>query len=230
MAATLEVIATSVEDAMAAAQGGADRLEVTWALEADGLTPPVAMVAEMRERVDLPLRVMLRSNAGFTTDARELADLCRDAEALRAVGAAAFVFGFLTPSGELDLPAMTALIAASAPCPWTLHRAIDHAADARAVWDAAQKLPRLDIVLSGGGPDGLPATLGTLCARAHWQTSGVRWLAGGGLLPEHIPPLRAAGITQFHAGRFARHGQDWDQPVDEAAVRQLRCALDSAAE
>jgi copper homeostasis protein len=227
---TLEVIALSVEDAVAAAHGGADRLEVTRALEADGLTPLVGTVAAMREAADLPLRVMLRSNAGFTTDARELADLCRSVEALQAAGADAFVFGFLTPAGELDLPAMATLAAAVAPCPWTLHRAIDHAADARAVWNAAQALPCLDIVLSGGGPDGLPAGLGALRARASWQTTSVRLLAGGGLLPEHLPPLRAAGITQFHVGRFARRGHRWEQPVDEAAVRQLRQALDTPAE
>src|SRR5438034_891911 len=62
---TLEVIALTVADARAAERGGADRLEVVRAIEADGLTPAVEMVVLMRDCVRLPLRVMLRSNAGF---------------------------------------------------------------------------------------------------------------------------------------------------------------------
>ncbi len=224
VAGTLEVIATSVEDALAATWGGADRLEVVRAMDTGGLTPAVDTVARIRERVSLPLRVMLRANAGFTTDARELDALCHAAATLRAAGAGAFVFGFLTRDGALDRPALAALAAAIAPCPWTLHHAFDHAADAQAAWDSLQDLPGLDLVLTGGGPAGFPRGLATLRDRAAWQTGNIRWLAGGGLRAGHIPRLRAAGIAQFHTGRAARHGRRWDLPVDEAAVERLRRA------
>ena len=219
---TLEVIALTVADARAAERGGADRLEVVRAIEADGLTPAVEMVVLMRDCVRLPLRVMLRSNAGFAVDKAEVAALCRAARALRRAGAEQFVFGFLTPARALDLAAIAALQDAVAPCAWTLHRAFDHAADARRAWEAIQGLPGLDLVLSSGGPDGLAAGLATLRARAGWQTERVRWLAGGGLRAEHLPGLRAAGIAQFHAGRAARRGGRWDRPVDEGEVRRLK--------
>ena len=224
-AGLLEVIATSVEDARAAAQGGADRLEVVRAMATGGLTPAAETVAQIRARVALPLRVMLRANAGFATDMRELDSLCRAAEALRVAGAGAFVFGFLAPDGALDRPALAALAGAVAPCPWTLHHAFDHAADVREAWESIQDLPGLDLVLTGGGPAGFPAGLATLRERAVWQTGRVRWLAGGGLRAGDIPRLRGAGITQFHAGRAARRGQHWDQPVDVAAVQRLRLAV-----
>lgn len=221
----LEVIATSAEDAVAAERGGADRLEVCRDLEVGGLTPAAETVAQIWAATALPLRVMLRANGGFGTDAAELADLCRVAAELRAVGAAAFVFGFLTPDGALDLAALGTLAAAVAPCPWTLHRAFDHAADPAAAWAAAAILPGLDLVLTGGGPAGFPRGIEALRARASWQSASVHWLAGGGLRAEHIPALRAAGITQFHAGRAARLEGRWDRPVDTAAVRRLRAAV-----
>ena len=224
--ATLEVIATSADDAVAAAAGGADRLEVVREMSVGGLTPAVETVARIRERVSLPLRVILRANAGFATDARELDALCRAAPALRAAGADGFVFGFLTPTGELDLLALRELAAAVAPSPWTLHHAFDHTRDPRAAWDAARTVAGLDLVLSGGGPTGLPDGLDALCDRANWQDARVRWLAGGGLRADLIPRLRAAGIAQFHVGRAARAGGSWDGPVDAAAVRLLRRALD----
>lgn len=221
----LEVIATTADDAEAAARGGADRLEVVRAMETGGLTPTVDEFARIRERVRLPLRVMLRSNAGFGIDRAELAALCRAAQSLRQAGADQFVFGFLTASGALDLPAITTVCYTIAPCSWTLHHAFDHAADAPRAWEAIQELPGLDLVLSAGSPGGLGAGLETLRARAGWQTGGLRWLAGGGLRAEHLPRLREAGITQFHAGRAARQGARWDQPVDERAIRQLKAAL-----
>ena len=223
--ASLEVIATSVADAVAAAAGGADRLEVVQTMAVGGLTPATETVARVRERVSLPLRVMLRANGGFQTDPPELGRLCRAARELRAAGADAFVFGFLTPEGRLDLPALRALADAVAPCRWTLHHAFDHALDARAAWDAAQALPGLDLVLSGGGPAGLPAGLTALRERAAWQVGDVRWLAGGGLQADAIPTLLRAGITQFHVGRAARIGGSWDGAVDVQAIRLLRRAI-----
>ena len=224
-AASLEVIATSVADAVAAAEGGADRLEVVQTMSVGGLTPATETVARIRERVSLSLRVMLRANGGFQTDPAELDRLCLAARELRALGADAFVFGFLTPEGRLDLPALRALADTVAPCPWTLHHAFDHAVHARAAWDAARALPGLDLVLSGGGPAGLPSGLPALRERATWQVGDIRWLAGGGLQSDAIPALRRAGITQFHVGRAARVGGSWDGAVDVQAIRLLRSVI-----
>ena len=65
----LEVIVQTLADAREAARGGADRLEVVRALEDGGLTPPLALVQEIAAEVSLPLRVMVRENAGYSTDA-----------------------------------------------------------------------------------------------------------------------------------------------------------------
>lgn len=221
----LEVIATSVADAVAAEQGGADRLEVLRAIETKGLTPSVEEFARMRAAVALPLRVMLRSNDGFAIGEEDLAALCREAEALRRAGADQFVLGFLTADGLLDLAAIRALVGVIAPCAWTLHHAFDHAADQRQAWAASAGLPGNDLVLTGGVRGDLAIGAEALRARADWQAAGRRWLAGGQLTIEMIPPLRAAGIAQFHAGRAARVAASWDRPVDPAAVRRLKEAV-----
>ena len=221
----LEVIALDVADGLAAQRGGADRLEVVAAMEADGLLPELDSVRRLRDAVDIPLRVMLRGRPGFGTDPAELTALCRAAEALRAAGIDEFVFGFLDAAGRLDLPAIRALYAAAAPRAWTLHRAFDQAVDPGAAFARCAELPALDLILSAGGPGGLDAGLATLRARAAWQTGRLRWLAGGGLKPEHIAPLRQAGIGQFHSGRAVRAGGRWAAPVDEALVRGLKAAL-----
>jgi copper homeostasis protein len=49
-------------------------------------------------------------------------------------------------------------------------------------------------------------------------------MAGGGLRPEHVPGLRAAGIASFHIGSAAR--DTWDAPVDARRVERWRTLID----
>ncbi len=226
----LEVIALTPDDARAAEAGGADRLELVREIGVGGLTPVPDTFAAIRAAVRLPLRVMLRNNGGFGTTAAELAALLAEAEALRRAGADQFVFGFVAADGTLDRAALDALIAAVAPCPWTLHHAFDQTTDARLAWETALTLPRLDSVLSGGVRGRLSLGLATLCARGDWQTTRPRWLAGGDLLLDYVAPLHAAGIKQFHIGRAARPDLSWANSVDAATVRHWRMTLDRAAE
>ena len=217
----LEVIVLSAADAAAAERGGADRLEVVRAIEVGGLTPSVEAFARIRAATRLPLRVMLRPNGGYGSAAAELAALCDEATALRQAGAGEFVCGFLTPEGAIDRAAVSAVAEVVAPCPWTFHRAFDHAVDAREAWGIVEALGA-DLILTSGAPADLPAGLAALCARAGWQTPALRWLAGGGLTVEQIPALRAAGIAQFHLGRAVRVGGRWDRPIDAGVVRATR--------
>ena len=58
----LEVIVSSLEDALEAERGGtgAGRLEIVRNLELGGLTPSFETVQEICQRVAVPVRVMLR--------------------------------------------------------------------------------------------------------------------------------------------------------------------------
>jgi copper homeostasis protein len=221
----LEVIALTAADAVVAERGGADRLEIVRAIETGGLTPQLDAFERIRDETGLPLRVMLRGNAGFGVGREELDALCREAEHLRQAGADQFVFGFLDEHGALDIASIDALVAVIAPCPWTLHHAFDHAADARVAWDVALRLSNVDCVLSGGVRGNLALGLSTLCERAHWQAEGLRWLAGGGLTLAYVEPLRRAGIEMFHIGRAARHAHSWARPLSVDNVRAWSDAL-----
>ncbi|MGW5052386.1 copper homeostasis protein CutC [Actinokineospora sp. NPDC004072] len=221
----LEIIALTTEDARAAERGGADRLEVVADMSQDGTTPDPALVAEMRAAVNIPLRVMVRGGAGFTADEAEVERMVEAARTLRAAGAEEFVFGFLTPDGEVDLAATSAVVEAVDGCPWTFHRAVDHAGDACKAWADVAGLPGLDTVLTAGSATGLGDGLPQLAARTDWPVAGPRLLAGGGLRHAHVPALRAIGVTAIHAGGLVR--RSWEHPVEAERVRTLRELLDS---
>lgn len=219
----LEIIALTTDDAVAAERGGADRLEVVADMSQDGTTPDPALVARMRSAVRVPLRVMIRGGAGFTADDAEVARMVAAAKALRSAGAEEFVFGFLTGDGDVDLAATCAVVEAIDGCPWTFHRAVDHAGDPARAWSDLAGLPGLDTVLTAGSALGLGDGLPLLATRAVWP--GPRLLAGGGLRHAHVPELRAMGVTAIHAGGLVRRG--WDHPVEAERVRALRSLLDA---
>ncbi|HEY8479263.1 MAG TPA: copper homeostasis protein CutC [Spirillospora sp.] len=226
--ALLEVIALTAEDARAAHEGGADRIEVVADMAADGLTPDPDVVAAVRKVTPLPLRVMLRGNAGFRTTGFELDRLRRAAEGLAEAGADGFVFGFLDASGHIDTAATGKLAAAIAPLPWTFHRAIDHAADPGRAWDVVRDLGGgLDTVLTAGSPRGVAAGVEVLVRRAAGPDAGMI-MAGGGLRRRHVAVLAAAGVTAFHVGTAVRRDGCWDGPVDPALVREWRSLVSAA--
>ncbi|BAU85121.1 cytoplasmic copper homeostasis protein cutC [Streptomyces laurentii] len=228
--AVLEVIALDEADAVAAQAGGADRLELVTDMAADGLTPSQAAFTAIRAAVDIPLRVMLRLTDGFAAgDARQVADLVRRAVALRSAGADEFVLGFLTPDGQPDLVAIERLIAVLDGCHWTFHRAIDRAADRDHLRRQLADMPGLDTYLTAGAATGVDDGLDVLAAEAA-RTGEPGYeptiLVGGGLRLDHLPRLRAAGLTAFHIGGAARPN-GWAAPVAEKSVRTWREAIDA---
>jgi copper homeostasis protein len=221
----LEVVALDADDARAAVRGGADRLELVQDMSAAGLTPELESFERIRAAVDVPLRVMLRSNRGFTISPRGLDDLCVAAAGLQAAGMDESVLGFLSDTDEVDSVALEAVLASGRPVRWTFHRAIDFAADPAQAWKAVATLPGVDAVLTAGSMAGL--NVDGLTARLGWEHGSPPWVVGGGLREEHIAPLRTIGLTRFHVGSRVRHGASWAQPVDDVAVRRWRELVDA---
>jgi copper homeostasis protein len=224
----LEVIALGVADAVAAEAGGADRIELVAAMEADGLSPEPALVETIRRRTSIPMRVMLRANDGFTTTPAELARLQILAGQYAAAGADGFVLGFLTPTLEIDRDATLALLEGLPNLPWTFHRAIDHALDPEQAWWDLRDLPGLTEVLTAGSVRGVEAGADDLIRRAKADPfAAVRTMAGGGLRAEFVPWLAQAGIRSFHVGSAARPDGSWKAYVDAGYVRAWRTLVDN---
>ncbi|GAB2870906.1 copper homeostasis protein CutC [Streptomyces deserti] len=228
--AVLEVIALDVEDAVAAQEGGADRLELVTDMAADGLTPSAGTVAGIRGAVDLSLRVMLRMADGFAAGGPGDVDrLVGAVGELREAGAEEFVLGFLDADGGVDLGAVERVVGALGGCRWTFHRAIDRAADRDALRKQLDGLPGLDTYLTAGAAGGVDDGLPTLLAEAGRRGEPgyeQQLLVGGGLRLDHVPVLRAAGVDAFHIGGAARPG-GWAGPVSAGAVAEWRAVLDA---
>ena len=146
----LEVCVDSYASAMAAVDGGADRLELCSALAVGGLTPSPALLEQIRGQSDIPIRCLMRPRAGdFLYSREEIRQMAREIQMLRGAGADGFVIGCLTPQGQLDADAMAPLLEAAQGCGLTLHRCIDVSADPVKTYRSAAAMG-IDTVLTSG--------------------------------------------------------------------------------
>jgi copper homeostasis protein len=218
----LEVIVQSVADAREAARGGADRLEVVRAIRDGGLTPPVSLVRAIAAETPLPLRVMVRENAGYGTNGREMPALHRAIAGFAALHVDGVVVGFAR-DGTLSLDDLTEALEGEPGVRVTFHRAFDQLRDPIAAIGELASVPQVDRILTSGG-DGT-AAMRCERLRAYSARAGARFevIAGGGVDDEALALFaRESCVREVHVGRAAREHGDPEGPVSAACVRRLR--------
>ncbi len=222
MTPLLEVIACSVTDAIEAEKGGASRLEIVRDLRRGGLTPPFELVAEIKQSVALPLRVMLRESDGYeTSDAAEIDCLCVAASRFASLGVDGFVLGFLK-HGEVDLKLTQQILECAPHVNATFHHAFEDAGDKLKALHEIQRLAQVDHLLSSGGTGDLESRVERLAEYSEAASPQLTVLAGGGVDNEAIVKIgRETNIRAFHVGRAARARFEVEGDVQASLVHQL---------
>lgn len=200
----VEVAVDSVAGAIAAANAGADRLELCASLGEGGLTPSLGLVDAVRAAVRVPIVVMVRPRAGdFLFDGHEFDVMRRDTQLLRERGIAGIVTGVLTANGEVDVTRMRALVDAARPLPITFHRAFDLCADPRAALEALVALGVRRVLTSGQAANALA---GADAIAHHVATASDRLvvMAGAGVRPGNVATIVArTGVREVHLSASA---------------------------
>jgi copper homeostasis protein len=203
--ALLEVIVCTVEDALEAERGGADRLEVVRDLGSGGLTPAIDLVRRIQDAVDLPLRVMLREAEGYgLNEVISVERLCCLANAFNKMGVDGVVLGFLR-RGAIDVRMTRKVLACAPSLGATFHHAFEEADDKIAAIEGLKGIPQIDRILAHGGDGGWTGKAARLELYARAAGPEIAILAGGGVDPEFATRLlRETSVKEFHAGRAAR--------------------------
>lgn len=234
----LEVCVDDAAGITAAAQGGADRIELCSSLAVGGLTPSAALMQLAAEGA-LPAMAMIRPRAGdFVWSAAELRALKAEIAAARGFGLAGVVIGASLSDGRLDEAALAELVAAAQGMDITLHRAIDLTSDPAQAMATCAALGIRRVLSSGGERTALQG-LDRLAAMAA-AAPGVTVMPGGGVNADNIRLFaERLELTEVHASCagpasapadprvLAFHFQSADaRATDVARVRALRAALD----
>lgn len=215
-------------DAAEATAGGADRLLALVNPDGVGTSPEPAQVSALVRETDVPVRVLLRLDEGYTVTGGDFARLVGLAADYRALGADSFSFGFLDPDLRIDRSTCAAL-AHEVGATWGFHRGFDAALEPDRAWRDVLDLPGLDAVASSGSSRGMAVGGDDLLDQAARPEVAGLLLAAGGLVPDQVPWLVRAGVRQFGVGLSVRPGRSWTKAyVDAGHVRTWRMLLDDA--
>jgi copper homeostasis protein len=201
----IEICIDSVEGALAAERGGAQRVELCDNLFEGGTTPSAGSIRVTREHCRLKLHSMVRPRGGdFLYSDLEFAVMREDVRVARELGADGVVFGLLTATGEIDVPRTRELIELSRPLKVTFHRAFDVCRDAnRALADLVEL--GVDRVLTSGQEPTCLEGLETLAALQRQAAGRIIVMPGGGLNPRNIRRIvEATGVQEVHLGARTR--------------------------
>jgi copper homeostasis protein len=208
-AVLLEICCGSLDDALEAAAGGADRVELCSSLFLGGLTPSFGALVEAKKRLQIPVVFMVRPRSGgFCYTEAEMAAMQRDTE--MAVGQAAdgVVFGILTADGRVDLPRSTRIRQLIGAREAVFHRAFDVTPDP---FRAIDELVDLGItrILTSGQRDTVFEGLDLIRRLVDHAGDRIQILPGGGIKPYQVDEVIArTGCRQIHVAAWTARRDD----------------------
>lgn len=195
----IEACVDSYASCMAAAKGGADRLELCANLAIGGTTPSAAVFKQVQRDCDVKINVLIRPRFGdFLYTEPEMEEMCEEIKMFRDLGANGVVIGTLTADGELDQEKMRRLMDCAGGIDVTLHRAFDMTRDPIDTLEAAIALGCKTILTSGQEKD-VVAGKDTLKAVYEKAAGRIDIMAGCGVKKWNIQEIHDhTGIIVFH--------------------------------
>lgn len=194
-----ELCADSLEAAIAAQAGGADRMELCEDLAISGVTPSLELLAATLEAVSIPVCVLVRPRGGdFVYTDAEFHQMRDQIEQAKQAGAYGVAIGILLPDRRIDVERTRQLAELARPMKVTFHRAFDEACNLE---DALEDVIRTgaDCLLTSGGAANVLAgadQIGRLLTQADGR---IEIMAGGGLRLANLPEVvRRSRVTSLH--------------------------------
>lgn len=201
---TIEACVASVASAIAAEEGGADRLELNYALELDGLTPSLGLFHEVRAACSLPIIVMIRPRGyGFVYSQAEYAMMRRDIDVFLEAGAEGFAIGFLSADHTIDHKRTRDVVKQMDNKTCVFHRAFDVTPSAKEALEVLIDCG-VDRVLTSGQASTAPTGAMGIKALVRQAKEKIEVLPGAGIKPENVHQLvKETGCDQVH-GTFRK--------------------------
>lgn len=239
----LEICAGSVESAIAARDGGAQRIELCAALEVGGVTPSAGLITEARKVEGLTLNVIIRPRGGdFLYNGYEATCMEQDIRMCKGLGVNGVVIGALTAEGDIDTALCKRLILAADGMSVTFHRAFDMCRDPRKALEELIAIGCDRVLTSGQAATALAGA--PLLKELVGQAAGrIIIMPGSGVNSGNAAAiLQATGANEIHAsarksvgsGMIFRHsGVSMGNPDNdeyarkETDVNEVRAIIES---
>ena len=200
----LEISVETLEAAMAAERGGADRIELCGNLSVGGVTPDTEILRTVRAQIHIPIFSMIRPRAGdFVYSDAEFSEMRHSIAYAKESRMDGIVLGVLMKDRRVDVGRTRELVELGQPLPVTYHRAFDESADLRQALEDVIQSGAKRVLTSGGAKSALEgaAVLSKLIEAARERIAIV---PGAGISGANIAEVaRRTRAREFHSGLSA---------------------------
>lgn len=219
----IEIIATTLKEAIDAEKYGADRIELVSDIQEGGLTPSLSLIKKVCDTVNIPVNVMVRPHSkSFVYDKIDFNSILKDIEMIKKTKANGIVFGSLNQDGEINIGQLKKVLQSKGNLAITFHRAID---STRNYLQELKKLVRyeIDIILtSGGNPKATDDYSIMTEAVENAKENNVTILAGSGLYLHTVKDfIENVPVEQIHIGSGVRCDNSSKNDINPESMRRL---------
>lgn len=197
-----EACVETLEQCIQAEKLGASRIELCADLVYDGLTPALSLIKKAKNKLSIPIRVMIRPRPGdFVYSSAEIEVMKLSIRDCIEVGVEGVVFGVCTKDGELDIEAISTLTTAAKPLKVTIHKAIDVCTDPVAELFKLQNLGIDSVLSSGKAPT---AREGSTVLKEMVKSAGhIEIVACGKVTNQNLPEIdQLIGAPAYHGKKI----------------------------
>lgn len=214
----LEVCAHSIESALNAQNGGADRIELCVELSVGGLTPNHGMIKMAKELLEIPVYVLIRPRAGdFNYNLIESEIMKENILFCAEQRIDGVVIGALTEKHNINEQMTQELIKTAGYMDVTFHRAFDETSNQFEALDTLKELG-IQRILTSGGPGNAVDNQEQLQALIDDAAEDIIIMPGGGVRPENVKMIMDLGCQEIHSSCITQTSIHSDLEV----IRQMK--------
>lgn len=214
----LECCVTSLEEALEAQAGGAQRVELCEQLSVGGITPSAELIRSVKENLSIPVNVLVRPRGGnFRFSEAEVEAMIESIGVCKETGINAVVIGALDERGNVDMPVMRRLIEAARPMQVTFHRAFDVCTNPLKAFEDIISLGCERLLTSGHETTAYDGRrlIATLVRNASGR---IVVMAGCGVKPYNIVEIeRVSEAPEYHSSAHGQSGKTDREVVSKLA-------------
>jgi copper homeostasis protein len=147
----IEIACNNFQSCENAQKAGADRIELIENLKEGGCTPSFGMIKKVKEKISIPIYVMIRPRGGdFFYSQEEIDIMHEDILLCKQLKVDGIVFGVLTKEGKVNVEACADLLQTWGSNKATFHRALDRTLDIKKSMEDIINLGFERVLTSGG--------------------------------------------------------------------------------
>lgn len=212
----IEVIATTLQEALDVEKFGADRIELISNFEEGGLTPSKEIINEVLLNIQIPVNIMIRTHShSFYYTQEEIELMKKEVKYIQTTKANGIVFGALTQENKIDIDALKEIISVKGDLELTFHRAFDMIDNQIEAIETLKKFDVKRVLTSGSKASCIEGKEDIHKLLNNTKESSLILLAGAGLKPTNLKSfITNLPIKEIHLGTGVRENYQVDGKID----------------